>query len=201
MQLLRRHRLARLADHGVSGGKNRLVGGTQRPRRGQHAGEIARHHGQRALRQIAEIVGEIGVDAVDDRLMAVVAVLPERHLAQEEIAQRIDAVGLGERKRIDDVADRLRHLLAAVEQKAVGEDAARHGNACRHQEGRPVHGVEAHDVLADHVQVGRPIAAEFLAVGIGKIDGGDVVGERVNPHIHHVPGIARHLDAPVEGRA
>ena len=29
----------------------------------------------------------------DDRLVAVVAVLAERHLAQQEIAQRIDAVG------------------------------------------------------------------------------------------------------------
>ena len=127
-------------------------------------------HRQRALRQIAEIVGEIGIDAGDDRLVAVIAVLPERHLAQEEIAQRIDAVGVGERERIDHVADRLRHLLAAVEQEAVAEDAARHRDAGRHQEGRPVDRVEAHDVLADDVQVGRPVAAEFLAVGVGKAD-------------------------------
>ena len=96
---------------------------------------------------------------VDDRLVAVVAVLSERHLAQEEVAQRIDAVGIGERERVDDVADRLRHLFAAVEQEAVAEDRARHRDAGRHQEGRPVDRVEAHDVLADDVQVGRPVAA------------------------------------------
>ena len=33
------------------------------------AGAVLGDHGQRALREIAEIVGEIGVDAVDDRLV------------------------------------------------------------------------------------------------------------------------------------
>ncbi len=37
--------------------------------------------------------------------MAVIAVLAERHLAQEEIAQRIDAIGLHQIERIDDIAD------------------------------------------------------------------------------------------------
>ena len=83
----------------------------------------------------------------------------------------------------------------------MGENAARHRDAGRHQEGRPIHGVETHDVLADHVQVGRPVFAEFLAVGIGIADGGDVIGQRIDPHIHDVLGIARHRDAPVEGRA
>ena len=119
MQLLRLHRLARLADHGVGGRQDRLVGLAERARLRQHAAELLADHGQRALRQIAEIVGEVGIDAVDDRLVAVVAVLPERHFAQEEIAQRIDAIGVGERERIDHVADRLRHLLPAVEQEAV----------------------------------------------------------------------------------
>ena len=115
---------------------------------------------QRALRQVAEIVGEVGIDARHDGVVAVIAVLAERHLAQQEIAQRIDPVGVGKGEGIDDVADRLRHLLAAVEQEAVAEDVARHVDAGRHQEGRPIDRVEAHDVLADHVQVGRPVAPE-----------------------------------------
>ena len=39
----------------------------------------------------------------------------------------------------------------------MGEDALRRRDAGAHQEGRPVDGVEAQDVLADHVQVGRPV--------------------------------------------
>ena len=50
-------------------------------------------HRQRALRQIAEIIGEVGVDAVDDRLMTIIAVLPERDLAQEKIPELVDPEG------------------------------------------------------------------------------------------------------------
>ena len=57
MQLLRRHGLARLADHGVGGGEDRLVVGAERARLRQRAAELLADHGQRALRQIAEIVG------------------------------------------------------------------------------------------------------------------------------------------------
>jgi hypothetical protein len=119
------------------------------------------NHRQRALRQIAEAVGEIGIDAGDDRLVRIVAVIAERHLAQEEVAHLVDAVMLGHLERVDDIAERFRHLLAAVEQEAVAEDAFRHGQARRHQEGRPVDGVEADNVLADDVH--RP--ASMLSAG------------------------------------
>ena len=97
VQLLRLHVFARDADHGVGGGQDGLVGRGELARRRQHAAERLSHHRQRALRQIAEIVGEIGIDAVDDRLVIVIAVLAERHFAQKEIAQRIDAIGIRQR--------------------------------------------------------------------------------------------------------
>ena len=61
--------------------------------------------------------------------------------------------------------------------------------------------MEAHDVLADDVQIGRPVASKARAVGVGIVDRGDVVGQRVDPYIHDVPGIARYTHPPVEGRA
>ena len=42
---------------------------------------------------------------VDDGVVAVVAVLAERHFAQEKIPQRVDPVGVSQCKWIDDVAD------------------------------------------------------------------------------------------------
>ena len=152
------------------------------------------------MRQIAEIVGEVGIDARDDGLVVVVAVLPERHLAQEEIAHLIDTVLIGQVEGIDDAADRLRHLLAPAEQEAVRVDPLRHGDARRHQECRPVHRVEADDVLADDVHVRRPVAPVRIAL-VGKADAGDVVGQRIDPDIHHVFWVVRYLDAPIERRA
>ena len=77
----------------------------------------------------------------------------------------------------------------------------RHRDAGRHQERRPIDRVEAHDVLADDVQRRRPVALEHLALVVGKADAGDVIGQRVDPHIHDVLVVAGHADAPVEGRA
>ena len=46
------------------------------------------------MRQVAQLVGEVGVDAADDRFLAVAAVLAERHLAQEEVAHLVDTEGV-----------------------------------------------------------------------------------------------------------
>ncbi|MCY1232635.1 hypothetical protein D9M72_451370 [compost metagenome] len=104
-------------------------------------------------------------------------------------------------ERIDDVAKRLRHLLALVEQEAMGKDALGQRQAGRYQESRPIDCVEADDVLADHMDVGWPELGAWT-LGIVEIAGrGDVVRQRVDPDIHHVRRVVRNLDAPVEGGA
>ena len=128
------------------------------PGAGNLAIAVLGDHRQRALRQIAQIVGEVGIDAVDDRLVAVAAVLAEGRLAQEEVAHLIGAIAVHEIERVDDVADRLRHLLPAVVEEAVREHAMRQSDARRHQERRPIDRVKAQDILADDVHVRGPVA-------------------------------------------
>ena len=89
----------------------------------------------------------------------------------------------------------------------MAEHALGQLDARRHEEGRPVDGVEAQDVLADDVHVGRPVVPQRVAV-IGEADAGDVVGQRIDPHVHDMLGAAgvaaaraRHRNAPVERRA
>src|SRR5690606_4266511 len=115
-------------------------------------------HRQRPLRKIAEIVGKVGIGAVDDGFVAIAAVLTERHFAQEEITDLVKAVMFDHLERIDDIADRFGHFLAAVEEKTVTENALRQVDAGRHQERRPVYGVKPHNVLADDMRVGWPKA-------------------------------------------
>ena len=67
----------------------------------ENAVEIFEHHRQAALRQIAEAVGEFGVDAIDDRFVAVAAVLPEADFAHQEVTQGIDPVARRHVDRID----------------------------------------------------------------------------------------------------
>ena len=60
--------------------------------------------------------------------------------------------------------------------------------------------MEAHNVLAGDVKVRRPIPLEVGAIDVGIAGGRDVVGQRIQPDIHHMGWRARHLDAPVERR-
>ena len=60
--------------------------------------------------------------------------------------------------------------------------------------------MEADDVLADDMHIGRPVLPVRLAL-VREADAGDVVGQRVEPDIHHVLGVVRHLHAPIEGGA
>src|SRR3546814_13878370 len=103
--------------------------------------------------------------------MREVAIIAERHLPQQEIAHRIEAVGLDPLQRIADVAERLRYLLSLVRPPAMGEDAAWRLQAGRHQDGRPIDSMNARDTLADHMHVGWPVTPEFRALRVGEAAG------------------------------
>ena len=67
-----------------------------------------------------------------------------------------------------------------------------------HQHGGPQNGVEAQDLLAHHVQVGRP---EFIVVVVGLVavaQCGDIVAQSIHPDIHGVLGVEGHRDAPLD---
>ena len=72
----------------------------------------------------------------------------------------------------------------------------------RHEHNRPVNGVEAHNVLADDVRVGRPVLFVLLRASVGVVaDTGDIVRERINPNIHNVFGIEVNGNSPLKARA
>ena len=73
----------------------------------------------------------------------------------------------------------------------------------RHQEDGPVDGVEAHDVLADDVDVRGPVSLIIrAALALAVIaETGDIVGERVQPDIDDVFGVRLDGDAPAESGA
>ena len=192
---------ARAPDRQRGGGAQQLgvLFGRRSPAR-QPAVAVARHQRQRALRQIAQVVRQLDVDARNDRLVAHAAIGAERLLAQQEVAHLVEAEGRDQLPRLDDVAERLAHLLALDDPPAVGGDPLRQRQPGRHQEGRPVDRVEADDVLADEMHVGRPERPARRGL-VREAAGGDVVVQRVQPDIHHVAGRVRHRDAPAEAGA
>ena len=154
------------------------------PARGRPgAVEVAAGHRHRPVDEVAEVVGEIGVVAPDERVPAHVGVTVERDLAQRDVPGAVGPERRDDRVRVDEVAAALAHLLAAGrEQPAVDPDPARRLEAGAPQHGRPVDRVEPGDVLADHVEVGRPPPGERVRV-VGEAGPGDVVDQRVVPDV------------------
>ena len=92
---------------------------------GHDTAAVVHRHVEHAVREVAEVVGEIGVVARDHRLVAEVAVGTEALVGEEVVAEPVDAELGDEVGRRDLVEPRLAHLLAADEQVAVREHALR----------------------------------------------------------------------------
>ena len=163
--------------------------------------EIARDHGQGATGQIAESVCKVGVIALDERIKTERSILPKNNFAQQEVAQRVRAQHLHSGFGAYDVAARLRHLALFEEQPAMGRDALRQRQSRCHQECRPIHAMETHNLFADHVHVGRPEFVVLARVGRAVSQSGDVVRQRVEPDIDHMLWVIRHRNAPRKGAA
>jgi hypothetical protein len=155
---------------------------------------------QRPLRQVAQAVRQFAVQPVDQGFAREVAVVAERHLPQQEVAQRVQAEFLDQRQGVDGVAEGFGHLLPLDGPPAVREYPPRRRDPRGLEEGRPVDRVEADDVLADEMHVRRPEPPTLG--GLVRVAGrGDVVRQRIQPHVHHVRRVARHRNAPSEGGA
>ena len=120
---------------------------------------------------------------------------------QDEIAHRVYAEEVDKVFCVNDVALRFAHFAAVHQKPRVTEHLLRQRQVERHEENRPVDGVETDDVLADEVQVCRPITLELLGgVAVAVVtDAGDVVCERVEPNIHDVLVVKIDRNAPLEG--
>ena len=160
-------------------------------------------HGDRALHKVSERVGKVRIDPLDKQFPGDDTVVLVRHLMQHEITDSIHAEEINEIVGINDVAFGFAHLLAALQEPRMSEDLLRKRFTERHQENRPVNGMEADDILADEVQIRRPfLFIKIRAVPIGVIsDAGDIVAQRIKPYIDNMARVKVHRNAPLEARA
>ena len=103
--------------------------------------------------------------------------------------------------RVKYIALGLAHLAVALQQPGMPEHLLRQRKIQSHQENRPVNGMEADNILSDQMQVCRPVLLEQIAgLSVTVItDSGDVVGQCVEPHVHHMLRIKIHRDSPLKG--
>ena len=170
---------------------------------GHHAVEILFHHGNGAADQVAQIVGQIGVDAGEQGLIAVTA----RPLPKGTSRMRIIADGVACRSGC--TAPRgLPHCPGTWTSCMPSSTSQPWPNTCLGR-GRPsackmmghVDGVETDDLLADQVDVGGPVLPVQAIVLAPIAQGGNIVGERIQPHVHGMLGIKIDRHAPLDGGA
>ena len=179
--------------HGARGVGRELVGGCR-----DDAVAVLVEHVDGAVEEVAEAVGELGVVAGLEALVGPVAVGADGELAQDVVAEGVEAPVADDGDGIDDVAGGLGEFLPVLLPPAVGEDLEGEREAGRVQHDGPIDGVEFDDVLADDVDVGGPEGEGRLGHGGGRggeaegmEDGGvamvsgdgDVVGEGVEPDV------------------
>ena len=164
----------------------------------QCAVKILLNHGNGTGNQIAQIVCQIRVDAVNQRLIGERTVRTERELAHQEVTQGIYAVALTQKDRIDNVALGLGHLAAVQQQPAMAVNLLRQRQIQCHQNCRPQNRVETHNFLADEMNVSRPELLKVVVLFVLIAQRRDVVGQRVNPYVYDVLRIRQHRNTPVK---
>ena len=183
-----------LVDHGLQLGVDGF--GTGHIVHG--AAEVLLAHGDGAAEQVAQVVCQVAVDAGDEGFVGERAIVAERDLTQQEVADGVHAVAVAQDHRVHHVAHGLGHLAAVHQQPAVAEHPFGQGQIQSHQHGGPQDGVEAQDLLAHHVQVGRPELVVVVIFFVAVAQRGDIVAQGVHPHIHGVLGVEGHRDAPLD---
>ena len=173
-----------------------LVGGGFR--RGRLSVAVLEGHREAAAHQIAQVVGQVGIDPLDETLFAEARIEPEHHVPKQEIAEGIEAVFVLQVQGLDDVSQALGHLalvhvpVTVDVQVAVGFDPGR----LEHR--GPVDAVGLQDVLGDEVLGRGPEGPEVLPVGVAR--GGDVIDEGVEPDVGHVILVEGQRDPPGQPR-
>ena len=148
-------------------------------------------HVEGAVDQVAQVVRQVAVVADEEQFPREVAVLPDVHLADQEIAEGVGAKLGDEVEGVQGVARALGHLLPALQPPPVNQKALRERYSGRLEHDGPVDGVRRdEDVLADHVPVGGPPLA-LLRRGV-------VVQKRVEPDVCHVARVKGKGDPPLQ---
>ena len=117
------------------------------------------------------------------------------------IAHRIHPEEVRQSVYIDHVSLGLAHLAAVHQKPGMPEHLLRQRLVQRHQEYGPINGMEADDIFPDQMQIRGPELLILLtAVPLCIIaDACDIIGQGVQPHIHHMTRIEIHGNPPLKG--
>ncbi|OPZ58837.1 MAG: hypothetical protein BWY88_00921 [Synergistetes bacterium ADurb.Bin520] len=150
------------------------------------------------MQQVAQVVGQVAVNALHQGLFREVPVQAKGDLPEQEVSEGIRPVTTGHVEGVHHVTLGLGHLLSLHGPPPVGKDHYWRIQPQGHHHGGPDDGVETDDVFAHQVVHRRPVALPKPSL-VGVAQGGEVVDEGIEPDVDHVPGVLRHGHTPRNG--
>ena len=155
----------------------------------------------RAAREVAELVGQLGLVALAERDRGDAAVLAEGDLAEAVVAQRVGPEAVHDLERVQHVAQRLAHLVLGArsvlhQQEAVDEDLASGSSISAAISIAGQNTAWNFRMSLPMMWNGRPELRRQVLAGIGEGQRRVVVQQRVEPDVEDVAGVPRDLDAP-----
>ena len=166
---------------------------------GQSAAEVLLHHGGGPADQVAQVVGQVHVDGVDEQFIGEVPVGTKGEGPHQEEPQGIHPELLRQHIGVHHIALGLGHLAPVQQEPPVAKDVLGQGHLHAHEHSWPDDGVESDDLLAHKVIVRGPVAVVVVVLVVVQPQGGGVVEQGVHPHIDHVAGVKIHRHPPGEG--
>ncbi len=121
----------------------------QSPGLGYDSLPIAADHGYTAVKQVAQVIGQIRINSVNQGSAGEVAVLSKRHLPQEEVPDSIHPKLIGQLQGIYHIAFRFGHLIVLHQEPAVSKYRLRQRQVKGHKNDWPDDCMEPDDLLAD----------------------------------------------------
>lgn len=160
--------------------------------------EVFAVHGQDAAEQVAQVVGQIGVDAGGHGLVREGGVGSEVHFPQQEVPEGVQAEMSGRLSGVHHVAQGFGHFGVAHQPVAVHVEMFVHRQVGRFEDGGPEYAVGLEDVLG-HQVFARPetgVVAVRVALVVRPAQGGNIVGQGVEPHVAHIVAVEGQFHAP-----
>ena len=100
------------------------------------------------MEQVAQVIGQISIDASNQRIAGEVAIAAQINFAQQEVTNGVSAEFVDQGQRINNIALGFGHLVTVNDEPTMAVYLFGQLQAHSMQHNGPNNGVEAHDFLA-----------------------------------------------------
>ena len=114
------------------------------------------------------------------------------------VSDSVSTISLTKNKRVNNVAQRLGHLLSVECYPAVYSKMLRQWKIKCHKHCRPNDSVESHDILCYHVNVSRPELVKIIVLLVPETKCRNIVRKCVYPNVNNVLVIKCNRNTPLE---